>query len=408
MASRRLLRSLVPFISAVVPVTAVLLAGSLSAAPPGPWTFIPPPGGSSAPKIVLKMPGSASAPAPTASTGKPVDGLERARLSTVVIERSKKPIALGVLLADKPVVVTALSPIALGGGTGDLEVRYPETGVSTKAKLVHEDGAWDLALLVPASSKGIEGAKPSDADPLSPTATFSTFVLLKTGKLQAQTTAVLGRRDYLSPEGEVLKDALSIDTKNVAIGTPLVDGQGGVVALVGRACAPGSNKPQAGGGKTPCVPSLFGTPLANVRKFLKSAPPIKPPTPWLGVVAQADKVGVRIIAIQAGSPASIAGLKAWDGVEGDAILAIDGAIVKTADELSEQVKKHGVGDEAKMLVVRSGAVREVKVVLKSSDESPDAPPPKPATPPPAPTNVTPLPPLPPIFMPAPPPKKPGY
>jgi len=385
----RVARTLIPLLLVAAPLVASLVVRESTAAPPGPWTFIPPPGGSSGPKIVIKLPGAtpsaSTAPSASGSAAKPLDGMERARLATVVIERSKKP-------------------IALGGGTGDLEVRFPESNTTIKAKLVHEDGAWDLALLVPASTKGTEGAKASDADPLSSTATFSTFVLLKTGKVQPQTTAVLGRRDYLSPEGEVLKDALSIDTKNVAIGTPLVDGTGGVVAMIGRACAPGSNKPLPGGGKTPCVPSLFGTPLSAIRKFLKSAPAIKAPTPWLGVVGLTDKLGVRIIQVQPGSPAATAGLKPWDGADGDAVIAVDGGLVKTADELSEHVKKRSPGEEMKLLVTRAGSVREVKVTLKSSDDGPDAPAPTKPPPPISPTNVTPLPPLPPLFTPPAPPK----
>ena len=90
---------------------------------------------------------------------------------------------------------------------------------------------------------------------MSPTQSFSTFVLLKTGKVQPQTTAVLGKREYLAPDGEILKDALSVDPKNVAIGTPLGDSNGGVVAVVGRACAPGTGK--AGGRRGPFLACVF-------------------------------------------------------------------------------------------------------------------------------------------------------
>ncbi len=360
--------------------------------PPGPWVFIPAPGMSSSSSV-----GKKPAPSASASVAGP-GGMDRARLATVILERAKKPVALGVLLSEKSVVITARSPIALGGGAGDLEIRFPEsTGAVTKVKLHHEDAAWDLALLVPYSSKWSEGAKVSAADPLSPTTTFSTFVLLKTGKLQAQATPILGRRDYLSPDGDILKDALSLDPKNVAIGTPLVDPNGGVVAMVGRACAPGTGKTGAPK-ETPCSPALFATPLSQIRKFLLTAPPIKAPATYLGVTGMTDKLGVRVVGVAEGSPAALAGIKASE----DAIVAVDGTVTKTAEDLAEQIKKRAPGDEAKLTVMRGTQLREVKVVLKSTE---DTPPPSPSKPTPMPSFIVPLPPLPPIFIP--PPKKPG-
>ncbi|MBS0658963.1 MAG: PDZ domain-containing protein [Verrucomicrobia bacterium] len=365
--------------------TIVLGATPSPAGPPGPWVFIPPPGASSATASAKK-----TAPSGSASAAPAVEGMDRARLATVVLERNKKPIGLGVLLSEKSVVITARSPVALGGGTGDLEIRFPESNATTKVKLHHEDAAWDLALLVPYSSKWSEGAKPSDVDPLSSTTTFSTFVLLKTGKVQAQATPILGKRDYLSPDGDILKDALSIDTKNVAIGTPLVDPQGGVVGVVGRACAPGTGKTGAPK-EVACAPALFGAPIAQIRKFLKTAPPIKAPTTYLGVTGLTDKLGVRVVAVAEGSPAALAGIKANE----DAIVAVDGTVTKTAEDLAEQIKKRAPGDETKLTVMRGTQLREVKVVLKSSEE----PPPAPTKPAPVGSIILPLPPLPPVFGP---------
>lgn len=377
-------------------IGALLFARPAPAGPPGPWVFIPAPTSSTA-----KATPTASTPA-TKSSGTPSpavpekSGMERARLATVVIERAKKPIALGIMLSEKNVILTARSPVVLGG-SNDLEIRFPESNTTTKVKLHHEDESWDLALLVPVSAKGTEGAKAADTDPMSPTQSFSTFVLLKTGKVQPQTTGVLGKRDYLAPDGEILKDALSIDPKNVAIGTPLVDSNGGVVAVIGRACAPGTGK---AGAKSACTPALFGATITQIRKFLKASPPIKAPTPWLGVVGLTDKTGVRIIQVQDGSPAAGAGVKAGDPASADYVLAVDGALVKTSEELSDAVKKRAPGDEIKLLLARSGQVREVKVTLKSQDDGDIG---KSGTPPttPAPAIVVPLPPLPPFFGPPP-------
>lgn len=394
-------RSVTRWLLAGAPLTfaALFFASNAPAGPPGPWVFIPAPSGSAPKGKGSASPGGKGSvtPAPLPGVGTPpvVDGMERARLATVVIERSKKPIALGILLSEKNVILTARSPIVLGGGTADLEVRFPDSGQTTKVKLHHEDEPWDLALLVPFSAKGTEGAKASDSDPTSSTQTFSTFVLLKTGKIQPQASAVLGRRDYLSPDGENLKDALSIDPKNVAIGTPLVDANGGVVGVIGRACAPGTGKP---GAKSSCTPALFGAPLAQIRKFLKTSPVIKAPTPWLGLVGLTDKLGVRVIQVQEGSPAQAAGIKGGDATSADYVLAVDGSLVKTSEELSEQVKKHAPGEEIKLLCARAGQVREVKVTLKSADaDDKSGKAPTPVSP--MPSILVPLPPLPPIFGP---------
>lgn len=383
----------------LAPLATLLFASPAPAGPPGPWVFIPAPSSSAAktkPSATPTGKGSVTPP-PLPGVGTPpvVDGMERARLATVVIERNKKPIALGIMLSEKNVILTARSPIVIGGGAGDLEVRFPDSNQTTKVKLHHEDEPWDLALLVPYSPKGTEGAKPSDSDPTSTGQVFSTFVLLKTGKVQPQATAVLGRREYLSPDGETLKDALSIDPKNVAIGTPLVDANGGVVGVVGRACAPGTGKP---GAKSACTPALFGVPMQQIRKFLKTSPVIKAPTAWLGIVGLTDKLGVRVIQVQEGSPAMIAGIKGGDTASADYVLAVDGNLVKTSEELGEQVKKHAPGDEIKLLCARGGQVREVKVVLKNADDDEKSgKAPSPASP--MPSVLVPLPPLPPIFGP---------
>ena len=369
-------------------VALLVFAPDASAGPPGPWVFIPPPGSSTG-----AVPGSGASNntttvpkpfGPTASSkdAPKEDGMEVVRKATVVLERGKKAIALGVLLADRSFILTARSAVL--SAPGDVDVRFPDSNTTTKAKLVHEDAAWDLALLVPQTAKGEEGARASDTDPLSTSVSFSSFVLLKTGKLQAQPANLLGRRDYLSPDGDTLKDALSIDNKALAIGTPIVDGNGGVVAIVGRACAPGSPKATIAG-KGICMPQLFGTPLAQLKKFLKSAP--LNPRPFaaiLGISGAPDPLGVRVTDVRAGSAAAAAGLRASD----DVVISVDGQVVRTIDELHEKIAKHSPGDVVTLLVARAGGIREAKVPLKDDDsvKSSSLPP----------TAYTPLPPLPPL------------
>jgi S1-C subfamily serine protease len=315
---------------------------------------------------------STSASASTSATS----GLDRARVATVVLTRKKAPIGLGVYLSEKAVILTARSPIISGGDVSDVEVTFPETGTTTKVKLHYEDAAWDLALLVPFGARGNEGALPAATDPLAPSAVITSFALLKTGHLSPQSTPVLGKREYQSTNGDVLKDALAIDAKAASIGSPLVDSDGGVVAIVTRACAPTAT-PAANN----CPPTLIGAPMQQLRSFLLKAPPIVRPTPYMGVVVGHDRFGVRVIEIQEGSPAETAGLVAGEPSVGDVIVAIDGNVVKNQNDLQEQINKHDIGQAIKVTVVRAGKLKDVDVKLGDTSN------PKPAhagsTPPPS-------------------------
>ena len=205
---------------------------------------------------------------------------------------------------------------------------------------------------------------------------------------------MLGKRDFLSPDGDTLKDAISLDTKSLAIGTPLVDQNGGVVAMVARACAPGSPKATVAG-KGICMPQLFGAPLPVVKKFLKSAPNnAKPFTSYLGVAGTPDALGVKVTEVKAGSPAAAGGLKVND----DTIVAVDSAVVRTMEELHEKIDKHAPGDVVTLLVARAGTMRDVKVTLKSSEGPDTAGPPSIKIPPIATTPLPGLPPMPTIVI----------
>ncbi len=389
---------LTPLVFGISPlVAAILVAGNAPAGPPGPWVFIPPPGSSTTTATTTTAAttvGTGTAKPVGTTTASKDDGMEKARKATVVIQRNKKPVALGVLLSERNFILTARSPLVTGA-TGDLEIVFPESNTTTKAKMVHEDVEWDLALIVAQTTKGTDGVKSAETDPLSTSITFSTFVLLKTGKVQAQATQVLGKRDFLSPEGETLKDALSLDTKSLAIGTPLVDAGGGVVAMVARACAPGSPKATIAG-KGVCLPQLFGVPLPIVRKFLKSAPAnVQPFTPYIGLAGVADPLGVKVTTVTAGSPAAAAGIKPND----DVVMTVDNAVVRNNDELHEKINKHAPGDVITLLVAKAGVVREVKVTLKTSEEPEPGGPPSAKTPlPPSATTPLGLPPMPTIVI----------
>jgi S1-C subfamily serine protease len=154
--------------------------------------------------------------------------------------------------------------------------------------------------------------------------------------------------------------------------------------MITRACAPGSPKVTVAG-KGVCMPQLFGVPLSQVKKFLKSAPPDPHPfTAVLGINGTTDPMGVRVTEVKPGSAAFAAGIKPND----DIVVSVDAQVVKSMDDLRDKIDKHSPGDVITLLVARAGAIREVKCTLK--DDSTVAAPSLP------PTAYTPLPPLPPI------------
>lgn len=123
------------------------------------------------------------------------------------------------------------------------------------------------------------------------------------------------------------------------------------------------------------------------------------PRAFLGVgLIDADK-GVKITNVTEGSAAAKAGLK-----EGDVITKFGGSVVKTAEDLTEQVRAKKPNDEVEVSYIKAGEKKERKVKVKlgesksmvrvysSSGQTPRAP-----RPPRAPLSpMAPMPPMPPL------------
>ncbi len=84
--------------------------------------------------------------------------------------------------------------------------------------------------------------------------------------------------------------------------------------------------------------------------------------PFFGVVpefGEAERPGVRVGGVRAGSPAERAGVR-----QGDVIVAFGGLTVRTLEDFTFALRARRPGDRVEVSVVREGAERRVEAVLE--------------------------------------------
>jgi serine protease Do len=302
-------------------------------------------------------------------TPAPPTAQERAARGVVLLLRGAKQVALGTVLAGDGRILTALSPL---GNGNDLDARFPD-GSLVRVKLGHHDRAWDLALLVPQTSKWQHGLVASSQDPVRPDVQVQAFTVQK-GRPSPSPIVLRAHRRLLGGDEAPLDDAIELGSRVAPtdLGGPIVDPQGQVVALLGRGCAPNDGKP--------CTSVAFGAPMAAIRAFLRAVPATAvAPAPWLGIQGASESgaiaKGVRVLSVHPKSPAEQAGLRGDNGdAEGDVILAIAGTPVTSPEALATAIRSRGVGDSVPIVVLSRGMYRTVTVVLRAAPESSRVPP----------------------------------
>lgn len=343
----------------VVPVALVALLGSTSVAlalPPLPGAAPASPAPASP---AAAAPAQAAAGAPAAPAAQEPNAVETLRRGLVAIEVGGRPVALGTVLANDGRVLTALSGL---GPAEQVQLRYADN-TTVPAKVGHKDADWDLALLVPQSTKWKEGLAASDVDPM---ATDLRLMLPTRGKLGPVPVGFKGRTDAKSKGGAPLLNTLDLDMKGALSvpGAPVIDGRGNAVGVLVHACQVKST--------APCAPVSVAAPISAIRSFLMRTPATAvAPAPWLGLrgaAAQAGSIkGVRVLDLAPQSPAEKAGLHASaDPAKADVIVAVDGAPVESPEQLAEMVSKKGIGDTVKLLVFDGSKFREAPVALRAA------------------------------------------
>jgi serine protease Do len=256
----------------------------------------------------------------------------------VRLERAGHPLGLGAVLRSDGRILTALS--ALGHGNY-VQARFADDSV-LPVRVVATDRAWDLALVAPEGGHWAAGLRASAVDLPEGNGPLHRF-RLRGNRLEESSINVSARDAVLGRDDATLNDVLvpSARLNDDELGSPLLDDHGDVAAIVVQACAPSTT--------ATCQLSPVGAPMSALKQFLRKAPQRAPlPAAWLGFrgapAHDGSVAGVRVIAVEQGSPAAQAGLRAGGGggprePSGDMIVAVEDAPVSTPEELRDAVNR---------------------------------------------------------------------
>ncbi len=291
--------------------------------------------------------------------------LARLQRGVVSLEVSKRRVGVGVVLDGDGRILSSLSLVGRGVG---VTVRYPD-GTVQKLKVSYSDRAWDLVLLSPADTRYLTGLRAS-ASSLEDATSLRTSRGAATA-LRLQGLPAPHRETLTGGDGVTLEPTFTFGSVIGETGAPVIDSSGDVVGLFATACA--SNA------QTDCRVTTFAVPTGVLKRFLREVPTNSPrPLPWLGLsvvplstASVAGGPGVRISAIQPGSPAALLGLKSSsDPTLADVLLAIDGIQVSRPEHLEELLSRRTGGERVRLLVSGQGRVREVTAVLGVAPQLP--------------------------------------
>lgn len=291
---------------------------------------------------------------------------EKVQRGVVTIERAGTVLGIGTVLANDGRVLTALSPLGTGN---DLDIKYAD-GSTAKVKVGHHDRTWDLALLVPQSGKWKEGLQASSKPAIREDAmsAIRSFTIGKGSKVSFAPMALRSIRNLLGADDKQIENVIELGSRVVPtdLGSPILDEDGKVLGMLGRGCAPSTEKDK------PCTPVAFGVPMTAIKSFLKNVPATAVmPAPWLGIqgIPDAGTVvkGVRVLTVHPDSPAEGAKLKG-DRSVGDLIVAVAGSPVTSPDALAEAIREFSIGDKVPLLVFSGGKYKLVNVTLKAAPE----------------------------------------
>lgn len=286
------------------------------------------------------------------------------RQSMVIIEQSKRPVAIGCVLGGDGRILTALSPIGAGNS---LSARYAN-GESRRLRVAVSHRGMNLVLLSPEDSRFTQGLRASRLAADEPAAHVRWLRGNQAGPAILAATGPLRREALTGGDDYALRDVFTLGfvPRPFELGSALIDNNGDVVGLVSQACQTQPNGD--------CRTVAYAIPVAMIKEFLRSVPAgAVSPAPWIGLrVAETEGCAVkslRIVSVDSKGPVATLGLRPGkDANSADLLVAIDGIAVGSSRAFDEILHRHKVGDRVRLLLLGDGRYREISAVLGTEPE----------------------------------------
>jgi putative serine protease PepD len=266
----------------------------------------------------------------------------------------------GFVLTSAGLIATNNHVVA-GAAAGDISVYFFD-GTKSTARVIGTSPSYDLAVikvddhpnLKPVSTGNSDALRIGDpvvaiGSPLGLSGTVTTGII--SSKDRPVTTGGNGENSYIS----ALQTDAAINPGNS--GGPLVDLTARVVGVNSAIATLGSSQ----GGQSGSIGLGFSIPINTVKRVtdqIISTGHAVYPIIGAGVAMDYTGDGAKITSVDAGSPASLAGVQ-----EGDIVLKFDGENVTSGIDLIVLTRKHEPGQKVKLTVSRSGNTSDLTVTL---------------------------------------------
>jgi putative serine protease PepD len=266
----------------------------------------------------------------------------------------------GIIISADGEVVTNAHVV---NGATNIKVTLPNNGGTHDATVVGMDTGKDLAVIKVSGVSGLTAATFADSDTVQVgDSVIAVGNALGYGGSPTVTEGIVSAKDRSLQDSEdnlsgLLQTDAAINPGNS--GGPLVDTNGDVVGINVAVATGTSSEPAQNIGFS--IPSNTVVKALPDLKAGKSSGGATQSTTYLGVQIADAQDGAGIVAVQPGSPADKAGLKA-----NDIITKFDDTTISDSADLQRAVRAQKPGDTATLTVIRDGQTMTVKVTLGSN------------------------------------------
>ncbi|KOG46668.1 S1C family serine protease [Streptomyces decoyicus] len=313
-----------------------------------------------------------------------VAGIARSALPGVVTIHvrgsAEQGTGTGFVLDRQGHILTNNHVVQPAGSGGEISVTF-SGGETAKAKVVGEDGGYDLAVI---QVEGVTGLRPltlgnSDSvqvgDPVVAIgAPFDLANTVTSGIISAKQRPITAGGEKGDGSDVSYVDALQTDApiNPGNSGGPLVDAKARVIGINSAIRAADSGSGLGGGGQGGSIGLGFAIPINQAKRVAEELINTGRAThPVIGVTLEMEYAGdgARVSEhsksgkppVIPGGPGAKAGIKA-----GDVITTVDGSPVHSGEELIVKIRSHRPGDTLALTLHRGGKERSVRLSLGSS------------------------------------------